>query len=163
MPAAEVLEGLLDRIEAHLAFHAPQVRRGELAHVLADGVGLEMHPVPRTRSPSVVCCKVNGMRETWITPGRGIAFTVRLTPSTAIEPSGTETSATAGGTATSISVASPERADRFHRADAVDVPLHQMTAQPIRRPERTLEIDAIGRPRTRRTRSGRATSRRRVR
>ena len=46
---------------------------------------------------SVVCSKVNGISEIWIVPGAGTAFTVRLTPSTVTEPSGTETRATSGG------------------------------------------------------------------
>src|SRR5207245_7157143 len=48
-------------------------------------------PSTCTRSPgrsasSVVCPRVNGIRDTWTTPLPGSAFTVRLTPSTVIEP-----------------------------------------------------------------------------
>src|SRR6185503_1589557 len=65
---------------------------------------------PATRSPRVVCCKVNGISETWMTEADGIALTVRLTPSTVIEPSGIDTAAISAGATMSSKRASSRSA-----------------------------------------------------
>src|SRR2546426_1384361 len=53
---------------------------------------------PLPSFPSVVCSRVNGTTDTCTTPGRGMAFTVMLTPSIVIAPCNTVVSATSSGT-----------------------------------------------------------------
>src|SRR5688500_12322169 len=60
-------------------------------------------------APSVVCRNVYSINESCTTPGSGTAFTVRLTPSTVIEPCGTSSSATLPGTSMSTRTASSNR------------------------------------------------------
>src|SRR6185437_6881128 len=106
LAVAQVVDGLLDGAEgAHEAPRSPRAR-SSAATYLPSASASRCTRSPGRRSPSVVCCKVNGMREIWITPGRGIAFTVRLTPSTVMEPSGTVTRATSAVTPRSSNRAS---------------------------------------------------------
>src|SRR3989449_65665 len=67
---------------------------------------------PAANRPNVVCSRVNGTSDTCTTPGRGVAFTVRLTPSTVMAPCRIVTAATSVGTATSTSRASPASTTR---------------------------------------------------
>jgi hypothetical protein len=57
----------------------------ELLHVLGEDVGLEVTASPGCRKPSVVRASVSGIRLTVNASSRA-STTVRLTPSTVIEP-----------------------------------------------------------------------------
>src|SRR5690606_15640360 len=101
LPAPQVVDGLVDRAECHpvSAFtYVPMVSASRCTRS------------PGRRKPSVVARKVNGMSETWMRPGSEIALTVRLTPSTVIEPRGMVTAATPAGTRMSRSRASSRSA-----------------------------------------------------
>src|SRR5687768_14808281 len=98
LAVAQVIDGLLD---------SPEARHGTLGSSAATYLAIvspsRCTRSPTLRSPRVVCCKVNGMREIWIVAGDGLEFTVRLTPSTVIEPSGTVIWAMSAGTPRSSS------------------------------------------------------------
>ena len=70
-----------------------------------------------------------------------MAFTVRLTPSTVMEPSGTETWTTSGGASTSSRRASSRDATRHDGADPVHVTLDEVPAEPVADPQGPLEVD----------------------
>ena len=78
-------------------------------------------------------------------PGSGMALTVRLTPSTVIEPSGHRDPRHLGG---HLDVQEPcvlAGGHSQHRADAVHMTLHQMPAQPVADTERALEVHPVAR------------------
>src|SRR5690348_6661293 len=112
LAVSQVLDGLLDRSEGgHDAPRSLRTRSSSATYLPIVSAS-RCTRSPGRRSPSVVCCKVNGIREIWITSGPGIALTVRLTPSTVIDPSGTETRPTSAGTLRSSRRASSRAATR---------------------------------------------------
>ena len=73
------------------------------------------------------------------------ALTVRLTPSSATEPFSTRYRASCGSTSISSTRAKPSSADRGDAAGAVDVALHDVSAEPVAGAQRELEVDARAR------------------
>ena len=69
---------------------------------------------------------------------------MRLTPSTATEPCGISSGASAGpGTRLGAARRRSSRHESRHRADAVDVAQDQVAAEPPAEPQRPLEVDRI--------------------
>ena len=99
LPAREVLDRLLDGSEWHgshgradgrqLSITAAATARAA-SHVLADHVRLDVHAVARRAARRASCASSVYVDQRQLhVSGAGSAFTVRLTPSTVIEPCGT--------------------------------------------------------------------------
>ena len=113
-PRLDLLDGVLDRVERVpirrpssvtllVAAHAAADRRPEHPfHVFGDHVHLEVHRVAGLGAPSVVTSSVCGMSATPnVRPSTPV--TVRLTPSTVIEPFSTTYRSRSSGSSNSIS------------------------------------------------------------
>ena len=121
-------------------------RADQALDVLRDEIGLEVHARrPRPARPASVTASVCGIS---VTPKNAAArhstrtLIVRLTPSTVIDPFARGRAPTLGGAEISSSSAVPFSRRATTTPDAVDVPRHQVTAQRVAEPQRTLEVNA---------------------
>ena len=96
-------------------------------------------PSPTGLEPSVVAASVCGIRATLKRSGV-TSTSVRLTPSTATEPFDTIGASKFAGRRTRSSPTRPAAA-LGDPADAIDVSLHEMAAQPVAESQRAFEID----------------------
>ena len=105
-------------------------------------VGLDVDAVAGASAPSVVAVRVSGISDT-SNQSSPTALTVRLTPSTAIEP----LRATSGACSRSSEKRSTRQASpgstAQHLAGAVDVALHDVPADPVAEGGGALDVDAI--------------------
>ena len=116
----------------------------QLPHVLGQHVGLDVDPVAGPEAPRVVTARVWGMSMTE-NPSAATSTSVRLTPSTAIEPLGTIRGVQAGSMREGEELPLALGPALAEGGRGVDVPLDEVAAEAVADPERALEVHR-GRP-----------------
>ena len=142
---AQRVEDLLHRCERHQATAAGTKVSIRCTWRAITSVSMFTRP-PTPIAPSVVASSVSGMRLTsnqWPSSSRPIAETVSETPATVIEPLSTTSGARSSGSRKRSTRQEPSSRTAITGRGAVDVALHDVSAQPLVGGDGALEVDPV--------------------